>query len=145
MLLSWFESILSVIDYNKNGATEDLALLAPVIFSLVPFSTIFILWESRKTTKDGNGLVLFLFFVSFIGFFPSFITAGHYFNSPESVHDSEMLQRSLKFAVWQETLLFIGMVLNMLPNSMNPCAKLDQGMVPKFRCEILFVFCSVCF
>jgi len=81
VIISWAEAFSCVSDYfNGDENVQSASLLCPVIFSVVPFISIFIQLEERKYTKDGSGIILLINFVTFCAFLPSFLTGTHKFS-----------------------------------------------------------------
>ena len=104
----WVEAAFAIRDYFKDGDVELSSLVSPVVFSLVPVASIwFQLFESNFII-GGSGIVLFLNLISgmlrpqlkhnqsrvglkklvskqfkAILFFPTSITAGHFFTKAD--------------------------------------------------------------
>merc|ERR1712168_1493505 len=115
----WVEAFFSIRDYFKTGDVELSSLVSPVVFSMVPVASIwFQLFESNFII-GGSGIVLFLNLISAILFFPTSITAGHFFTKRDQIHDINQYQRALNFCLLEFGLTLLVCLMQILPDITN--------------------------
>ena len=91
------------------------------------FLRFFDRFQERKFSRDGSGIVLFLYFVSMCALFPVFVTGSHKITNLTVIHESNQLQRALKFAIFNFSCCVLAIVAQSVPD--KPCKKSDSKIL----------------
>lgn len=120
-VMCWVEACAGIGEYFRVGDVELSSVVSPVIFSIVPIMSIWFLLFESTFTIGGSGIVLFLYMLSAMFFFPTFITAAHYFSKRDQIHSTLQYQRSLHYCLVSFLLLLLNCIAQVVPNLLkNP-------------------------